>query len=236
MPPQRLLAFQERLLEIVPESQEIHYKRDRWARYFTGDPDFNEITERFPGVITRGNVKALSVEAIHDHTKVRKLFLASMIWGYGRVGMGPWRTSRMLTDPSAPQRLFQTAIAKVTVGQALNAYRQFRLNYCGPAFFTKFFYFIGLGAGLEPLPLILDRRVAKAFKKLTEDEELDFGDFVNCYETNGCIKNINRDPEGYIHYIEIMNQWAHEIGCRADAIEYFLFDPDPAFWDWHDDG
>lgn len=230
MPPQRLLAFRDRLLEIVPENQEIPYRRDKWARYFTGDPDFNEITERFPDVITRGNVKDLSAEAIHDHTRVRRLFLASMIWGYGTVGLGPWRTSRMLTGPSAPRRL-QMAIAEVTAGQVLNAYGQFRLNCCGPAFFTKFFYFIGLGAGLEPLPLILDCRVAKAFKKLTEDEELDFGDFVNCYETNGCIKSINCYPEGYIHYIEIMNQWAHEIGCRADAIELFLFEPGPAFWD-----
>jgi len=233
MPPERLLFFEEQLHGINPDIQQIPYNILTWNGYFQGDLDFAEITQRFPDGITRGNIKDLSIGAINDHTQFRKFFLATMIWGYGTSGFGAFRTSQMLNDALAPQ-MIQMAVEGVIAGQILNVYEQFGLRFCGPAFFTKFFYFIGLGGNLNPLPLIFDSRVAQHFRVLANDEGLNFADFARVQENKqGRIVSLSRYPEGYVCYVNLMNQWAHELNCRPDSIELFLFDPPEAFLEWH---
>jgi hypothetical protein len=230
MPPERLLAFVDAIHHRNPENQAILYNIENWKRYFEGDIDFVEITQRFPNHISRSNVRDLSSEAINDHTQIKKLFLGAMIWGYGERGLGPWRTCQMLNDEHAPQ-MHQTAVMGLGEGQISNVYTRFKLRYCGPAFFTKFFYFIGLGCNPNPLPIIFDSRVAQSFRVLVNDEGLNFADFAKVQENNqGRITAVLRYADGYINYINLINHWAHELNCRPDSVELFLFDPPQEFW------
>ena len=231
--PERLLVFLNQLLEIAPEDQSIPYDYQNWEHFFHDDPDFLEVTQMFPNVVTRGHIKNLAIEALDNQANHRRFFLATMVWGYGTRGFGPFRTSQMLGDPGA-LHMIQMAINGIAAGQILNVYEQFRLRFCGPAFFTKFFYFIGLGCAVNPLPLIFDSRVANSFRVLVADMGLNFSDFaVVQQDAQGQIVAVSRYPEGYVHFVNLVNHWAHELGCRSDSIELFLFDPPGAFWEWH---
>lgn len=236
MPPERLLAFTEMLHTMNPDDQSIPYKIEKWNRYFQRDADFIEVTEQFPNNIRRGNIRILSEIALHDFTQVKKLFLATMIWGFGTVGYGPYRTHLMLADPAADQMLQET-LERITVGDIIGSYRHFKLNKCGPSFMTKFLYFIGLGMEeMNPKPLVLDSRVAKAFQILINDEGLDFNDFIKYSEDKKGGINVLWFPDGYINYLALIHLWSHEIQCRADTIELFLFNPPHGFWNWHGGG
>ena len=95
---------------------------------------------------------------------------------------------------------------------------------------SKFFYAVGLGINLDPLPLVLDSRVAKALLTLSKECELKVTDLIR-YSINkkGDI-TLQKYPEGYVTYVQLMNLWSKELDCQADAIELFLFDPPKEFW------
>lgn len=79
----------------------------------------------------------------------------------------------MISDPAFDSML-QLAASKIAMGHIADAYTQFDVHQCGPSYATKFFYFLGLGAAANPLPLILDRRVAQSLRVL-------IGDDVDCF-------------------------------------------------------
>jgi len=221
MIPRRLVAFKQDIRRLDPESQSIRYRPHMWERstdgdiYFQEDLDFLSLSRQFPVAITRKNVKDLSIEAIRDQSQARKLLLATMLFGYGDTGYGAFRAFGVLNN-SQVSNMLQVAIQHVTNGRLTEAYNQFKLKGCGPSFFTKAFYFIGLGAGLDPLPLILDSRVRKSLELLQRDYDV------------ASFKNSAKD---YVRYVELANQWSREIGCRADAVEMFLWNPPAAFLD-----
>jgi len=142
MPP-RLLAFANVIRHLNPENQHIPYIILNWERYFRGDIDFLEITQNFPNQISRQNVINLSREAINNHAQTRKAFLATMIWGYGESGCGPWRTRQTLNNEQAPQML-QRAVIGLHGGQILDVYQNFKLRYCGPLSSLNFSILSGL--------------------------------------------------------------------------------------------
>lgn len=225
MVPQRLLTFQPELGALTPETESTTYTPETWERYFHDDPDYLEIHRRYPEALTRGNLQILSTEAISDPRKIRTLFLGSMMWAYGTIGQGPFRTYYMLTDPAAAE-ILQKTILNIGWGQIIPAYDEFRIRRCGPAYFTKFFYFTGLGSGPDPMPLMLDPRIARSLRLLTDDLGLDFETLVKG------TTSIAHYPEGYLQYIRLLNGWSYELGCRPDAIEYFLSKAPPAFRQW----
>lgn len=221
MIPRRLVAFKNDIRRLNPETQSIRYRPQMWERsmkgviYFQEDPDFLSLSRQFPVAITRKNVKDLSIEAIRDQSQARKLLLATMIFGYGDRGYGAYRAYRVLTNPQISNML-QGTIQHVTNGRLTQAHNQFKLKGCGSSFFTKVFYFIGLGAGSDPLPVILDSRVRRSLDILERDKDVD---------------GFNKSAKDYVRYVELANQWAHEIDCRADAVEMFLWNPPTAFLD-----
>ena len=124
----------------------------------------------------------------------------------------------MLSVPNWAEVL-ETAAQRIWEGQIHDAYTDFSLPRCGPSFFTKVLYAFGLGADRRPLPLILDERVENSLGRLARDGEFNAADF-------------SASPAGYMRYVKNVNQWATEIGCRPDAVEFLLFDPAQAFWLW----
>jgi hypothetical protein len=226
MLPQRLAAFQSEICACDPEAQTFRYNAESWARSFDGDADLAALVERFPEKIGRRNLRALSQEAAGDPSLLRRLFLATMVWGFGPVGYGPYRTTHMLAALDAKAMLTTTATCTAE-GRLSDAYTGFKLPKCGPAFFTKFFYSIGLGYQLTPQPLVLDSRVAASLQLLACDSGWPLYYFT---KSSGYVTGF---PKGYIRYLEAMHQWSVELGCRPDAIELFLFDPPAEFYTWN---
>ena len=227
--PVNLKRFQEELIAMNPDNQFISYNRRSWARRFGDDNSFAFICQKHPDGISRGQIKELARTARKsgDMESIKQLFLAAMMWGYGKKGYGAFRTSRMLGDPSAPEVL-QTTFSLIVSGKLLNAYQSFRLQWCGPSFFTKYFYFAGLGCEIEPKPLVLDARVARSLEDLLGTSLSRFAR-VNRNE-HGRITSLRRYPDGYQRYVELLSRWAKELRCRADSIELFLFKPPFQFW------
>jgi hypothetical protein len=217
--PKRLLESREEILRGFGSKPATNYDAGPWRKHFEGDSDFQQISQEFPTSIRRIDVEGLSRQVRNgSYTQIRKLFLASMIWGYVKDDLrGAWRTKQMLSHGGAREML-EKAARWIGNGQIVEACEGFRLPWCGSVFSTKFFYFIGLGAGTSLLPCILDSKVAQSLGQLGKDEGWNLPPFDNVYG-----KGIRRCPEGYIQYIRALDEWARELGCRADYIEYFLY-------------
>jgi hypothetical protein len=81
-------------------------------------------------------------------------FLAAMIWGYGTVGYGPFRTQRVLSSETYASTLLKGAIDHNSLVSYERLATSMRLRWLNPAFGTKWLYF---ASGTRSL--ILDRVV-----------------------------------------------------------------------------
>lgn len=98
-----------------------------------------------------------------------QLAAASLAWGYGRRGYGPYRTSAILSREDAAPRL-NAALEGLrgdtpSLETLVGSYRLFmttsKLTGLGPAFFSKILHFAGYRRGRGGTqPLILDSVVA----------------------------------------------------------------------------
>ncbi|MGW4705283.1 8-oxoguanine DNA glycosylase OGG fold protein, partial [Streptomyces sp. NPDC004285] len=88
-------------------------------------------------------------------------------WGHGGTGYGPHRLRKILAAPHAP-RVLAEAASVLGEGGAVEAYRVLRgaVKGLGPAFFTKFLYFVDQAADAPAAPraLVLDRKVARVVR------------------------------------------------------------------------
>ena len=165
--PPALVAFKDVLKSRTPVDQAIPYFADTWWVGFPNDPDFSQVHGAHQGEISRKHLfdQAHNCFVNRQTSGDRQLFLASMIWGYGTVGYGAYRSRLMLDTPDASRTIGNT-LDLLAAGKISLAYDGFNLNRCGSAFFTKFFYFAGQGCPTSQSPLIFDSRVATSLKRL----------------------------------------------------------------------
>ena len=232
MVPARLTAFGEVIRALNPDTHTIPYKIDKWHDHLDDHPDLIRLSCRFQHRLSRGDLGLLSREAHADPEGLIALFIATMIWGFGNTNYGPWRTRLMLNDlerqrGTGPNALVQ-ALRRLREGDLSAAYHGFAVERCGPPFMAKFFYACGLGMDREPPPLILDSVVAKSLWVLALDSELDVTLYVKGVDASGK-GSVTWYPDGYVRYVRLMPDWAQALGCRADAVEMFLFDPPAEF-------
>lgn len=222
-PPAELLAQKSSLPN--PADHVIPYRAQTWTKWFATDDDLALITGLHPLQLSRRDVGRLATEALAGTVTWRCAFMAAMMWGYGTVGYGAYRTRKMLGMPNAESTIGRAANL-VTTGQLRAAYESFKVRTSGPAFFTKSFYFVGLGATTSrPLPVVLDSVVANSLERLG----MDVAQFVDATRGgDGRITALGRDAAGYLRYVETMDAWAKAILCRADQIEMWLFTQRPA--------
>lgn len=199
-----------RLADPLRDQTAVSYRSDTWSWNLADDPDLEYVARRCPGSISRQDLIELADQAAPYVTEsgVRRLFIGVMIWGYGSVGYGAWRTSQALATPdctSILQQVFQLVGNKRTAP----AYEMLQLAWCGTSFASKFLYFSGMGCGVERYPLILDSRVLNALARIVPDSSR--------YRSSG--------SQGYLQYVDDAHEWADEIGCQAHNIEYWL-------WQW----
>ncbi|WP_299305887.1 hypothetical protein [uncultured Brachybacterium sp.] len=155
-------------------------------------------------------------------------FLASMIWGYGMVGYGPYRTQRVLTrngtvhDEIVIDQLRGVADMVRSEGgvaafeHIANIRRSNRsyLKYLGPAFGTKFIYFLSKASGIVTTP-VMDSVVTGWLQRNAPGA--------------GTFNLSWWDAESYTRYVALLQKWADELSqaegrkFEADDIELLIF-------------
>jgi hypothetical protein len=169
-PAHKLKPYLPLIRGLTPASQTIPFCPNNWNTPLLRahlNPLLASIPQLASGTITRQQVQAAGHLAVRGTLPWDGFFLAVMIWGYGTVGYGPWRTEKMFQTPNVAN-IFTNIRNHISNNQISAAYAVdavARINRCGPPFFTKLFYFLGIGFGSSPKPLILDKRVAESLVK-----------------------------------------------------------------------
>jgi hypothetical protein len=136
------------------------WSRTSWGRTF---PQYRPFFDALPDRIDRADAAAYGQAAV-DAAGAEEAFVVAMIWGYGPLGYGPYRTARVLAEnPGAGVQLAR--IAAVARGRgALAAFEHVAgrpMRYLGVAFGTKFLYFATAGADPQAVAPILDAVVCR---------------------------------------------------------------------------
>ena len=145
---------------------------------------------------------------------LRRLFLASMIWGYADTdNRGLWRTKEMLRSPGLDNALERTAhfLRENRMDKAYDSFRQATVRYCGPAFSTKYLYFLGQAIDERSYPLILDSRVRESLELpelLGKGKLRGYAIAIPRHETK---TNVNLERDEYLAYLNLMRQWAGKL-------------------------
>ncbi|RSM52527.1 hypothetical protein DMH03_40155 [Amycolatopsis sp. WAC 01376] len=205
VPPALVAAVRSWREHDEPPQRASRWSRGSWLKQFPNHHSFlNSLPESVDRAeATRHAARAATAEGAEP------AFLVAMIWGYGPVGYGPWRTARVLTEnPHAVDRLAEAArVARDHGGPA--AFRSLAddpLRYLGVAFGTKYLRFVTAALSSDTAP-ILDAVVRRWFATHA-----------------GLRLNIDEwRPAVYERYVALLTSWATELGLTADTVEQVIF-------------
>ncbi len=213
MIPKNISIKSNEIRNLDPCNIQIKYYIDTWRKNIGKNQNLEYIAEKYPYSITRNDLFEEAKEA--DRTghinNITRLFIGTMIWGYGTGGRGSWRTRDMINTEGFEVTIFNT-FKYISNNNVEQAYRNFKLNQCRASYFTKFFYFIGYGVGIKNYPLILDNCVYENLKEKIKEVDVDKYSHRSYWTL-----------EGYLNYITDVHEWAEEMKVPAHNIEYFLF-------------
>ncbi len=178
----------------------------------------------FPGAVpaelfervVRDNTITREMVFEHQDGDPLDLLVASMLWGFGPIAYGPYRTAQMLTQrdsnvsvSSVVDDIRTQASESPEAGfGSLFASRRPRLRQLGIAMGTKLLYFAGARRGESRVPLVLDQVVFTACGRVGIDAP---------------------DPrrytssESYSTYCTDMTARAQALGVDSDVLEMSLF-------------
>ncbi|MGW3148863.1 8-oxoguanine DNA glycosylase OGG fold protein [Streptomyces sp. NPDC001177] len=144
----------------------VEYAPMHWAGVEPWPGQFSERTQPMIVVVSRAQVVAAVREAV-ERREWSEALVASYVWGQGRTGYGPHRLKEVLAESAVAPALAKAASA-LKEENAVAAYRVLyrAVRGLGPAFFTKFLYFLALAmdGSSSPRALILDQRVASVLR------------------------------------------------------------------------
>jgi len=128
------------------------WSRPTWSRWL-GPAAGQDLISRVPDRLDRQGVCTVVQDALTDG-RVVDAFVPAMIWGYGNLGVGAFRTASILTASPSPQtaQLDDQVVSRLAhssdlarTGDAVGAYRYLnndgKIAGLGPSFFTKWIYF-----------------------------------------------------------------------------------------------
>lgn len=170
-------------------------------------PEFGPLFDDLPNPLDRGAVRDRARQA-RDDRETLEAFVAAMVWGYGRVGYGAFRTARVLAENPEPGATLREAAARARDEGGPAAFgwlARNRLRWLGVAFATKFLYFAGDG-NADPPPLILDRLVRDWLR-----------------DSTGCRLSLDWNVTDYRRYVRAVTRWAAELKVAPSDIEYLIF-------------
>ena len=145
---------------------------------------------------------------------VEHLFLATMIWGFGKTGYGAHRVRLMVDTPEFSTILGEIVEAVRSQGAAagytkLWRYNRARIHELGVAFGTKLLHAASLGFNVSPQPLVFDSNVEKALAEL------------NPFATR--LRASTLSARQYHQYCAWAESSAAEGGATPEDVEYALF-------------
>jgi Putative 8-oxoguanine DNA glycosylase OGG-like protein len=215
----------ERICQIHPDDQFIEIDREAWR-----EVDLEGIIDDGAAGIYRRQVAALAPHLDPYHLvpcddvfpALRRLFVAVMLWGFGRTGYGAHRTATMLAAPNLKPTLCAVSrcLAFGMYGAAYDVFRAAKIRWLGPSFATKYLYFCSIRTAYPIRALIFDSRVASALRH--SDFPEDFWRYLT--RSGGPSSSVYWTSSGYLQYLILMHSWASALHCSADQIEIFLFE------------
>lgn len=177
----------------------------RWQAAF---PEHAGCLASLPNPIGRDDVIEACRSADQGPVQAICGFLAAMVWGYGRVGYGPYRTAVVLGEnDEAGGRLAELAVRVRRDGgpEAFEWLAANRLRRLGVAFATKYLFFCGASAAGSPAP-ILDRLVRGWLARHAD-----------------CHLRLDWSVADYRRYVGTLEAWAGELELAEADVEMLIF-------------
>jgi hypothetical protein len=189
-----------------PQQQASAWFRSSWATVF---PEYKARLELLPERIDRAETARIVGKAT-TAGDAEWAFITAMIWGYGRVGYGAYRTARVLrSSENVAKRLADVASIAQEQG-GLEAFANLAtspLKYLGVAFGTKYLYFCTRAADAqEPAP-VLDR-VVRDWLVEHADIKLDISSWRS---------------DHYRRYVDLLRGWSAQLDLPIDTVEELIF-------------
>ena len=181
-------------------------RRDSWINVF---PDQARFIENLPLELDR---EALRNVANLENLNFKSKFIATMIWGYGDRGYGPYRVSRILNQSNASD-VIEYAYHACRESKPIDAYAIFEnqpVSGLGPSFGTKFISFM---TPIDQTAPILDSLVAKWLINFGP-EEFNIGER----------RYTKWDVNVYGAFCSYVSRISKSFSCRADLIEQLIFE------------
>lgn len=189
----------------------------RWSRraWVTSFLSHRELLDSLPDLIDRRVATEQARDADNPESAIGALIVA-MIWGYGTVGYGPWRTQRILdANDDVAARLAEVARVARQEGAVagFDAMSQRPLKHLGVAFGTKYLYFCtadspAQAAGSTPMVApVLDRIVRRWLR-----DHADIRVRIDRWRT-----------DDYRRYLDALGDWAQQLELPIDTVEELIF-------------
>ena len=190
-----------------PSQPASSWSRDSWRKQF---PDHRSFLDALPEHIDRGEATRHAAHAVTPEG-AELAFLVAMIWGYGRVGYGAWRTARVLTEnPHAVDRLAEVARVAQEHG-GLAAFQDLAdkpLRYLGVAFGTKYLRFVTAAQSSNRASAPILDAVVRRWLATHADVRLNIDEWR---------------PEVYGQYFALLTLWSTKLDLTADTVEELIF-------------
>lgn len=189
-----------------PPQPGSHWSLNSWSALFPQDQPF---LATLPNPIDREAATRLCRQADASPAEARRSFLAAMIWGYGSVGYGAYRTAKVLSEnEAATERLHHVARLAMTDGGpiAFAWLARNRLHGLGVAFATKYLFFCAASDGKVPPAAVLDRLVRGWLR-----EKADW-----TLRLDWCVPD-------YRVYVETLVEWGEKLQLSPAHVEYLMF-------------
>lgn len=191
-----------------PPQRAMKWNRSTWQATL---PDHHDFLAELPDKIDRDVVAQRGRHAGDGEAEAVQAFVSAMVWGYGPIGYGAFRTARVLRDnPHAPAVLREAA-RRVRLDGGAEAFAWLtdnRLRYLGVAFATKYLFFC---SGPQAPALVLDRLVQRWL-----------------WRNAAFSLSLNWQVEHYRRYLVLLSGWADELRITPEQVEQLVF-TDSAF-------
>lgn len=189
------------------EQRPVSWSREKWIDRL-GD---RAVLRKLPDQVGRQDVVDVFAE-VTDEASAVDAFVAAMVWGFGPVGYGAWRTQRILkVNPDAGQRLLSIAGTTAAKGgvEGFHEMAKAPLKYLGVAFGTKFLFFAAEASPKQVAAPVLDQIVRTWLA-----------------DNLGCKLDIWswRRPQDYRRYCEKLQEWAEARGLTSGQVEEAIFE------------
>lgn len=200
----------------------------RWHDAFVGDSgtgpnhfvdkDVERILSEHK-VLSRASI--LAIKDPNESTQWRRIFIASLMWGYGTQGLRYHNKifayiANVLNESSSLGGRLANCSKFLVNHNIAGAYQELEgMKGIGPAFFTKYLYFAGRSLETtDEYPLILDSQIAQSLALITG-----FADLVSLGSYG-----LKCDAQSYIRYVSTMHLWAKQLSITGEVLEFVLWD------------